>query len=221
MTALMMTQSLRDAGICRDKAEKITDLAISQMQESGFVDDEKMCVYEHAPLPGHKLSGMDAVYSCTGHVYEAAWFVMHEGEVRDNTKIRLFGKKLLDYALPQGFETVTEFIPTCFDTTRSVGENTVSGIFEAFPQQEAIIAYRLAYSLFGEEKYRELADRLEKSLHSYYEKFDGIIWCGTIRTENGEYADIPERGHHASPFHLERYLLVLDILQKTTAFCRV
>ena len=215
MTALMMAQAVRSSGIRRDMADEIAGLAIGQMMESGFVDDAKKCVYEHAPLSGKKLSGADAVFSCPGHIYEAAWFVMSEGELKNDDSFRLFGKKLLDYAMPFGFEKITEFIPTSFDTGKSVEENTASGRFDAFPQQEAIIAFSLAYSIFGERKYLQMAERLEKSLNSYYEKFDDIFWCGTIRKENGEYADIlPERGHYNSPFHLERYLLVLDYLRK-------
>ena len=215
MTALMMAQAVRNAGIRCEKADEIANLAIAQMMESGFVNDDMKCVYEHAPLPGYKLIGHDAVSSCPGHIYEAAWFVMCEGELKNDDNIRLFGKKLLDYAMPCGFEKITEFIPTCFDTDKSVEENTASGNFGAFPQQEAIIAFRLAYNIFGDYKYLKMSERLEKSLHSYYERFDGIIWCGAIRKENGEYADIkPDRGHYNSPFHLERYLLLLNILQK-------
>ena len=214
MTALMMAQSIRAAGICTQKVNEIASLAISQMRTSGFVDDEKQCVYEHVSLTGEKLDGSAGTGSCTGHVYEASWFIMCEGELWDDDDLRLFGKKLLDYALPVGFEEVCEFIPTSIDTGKSIAENVSSGEFEAFPQQEAIIAYRLAHNIFGEEKHLEIADRLEASLNSYYKKFDGIMWCGDISVRGGEYVVPPSAGRYRSPFHLERYLLVLDMLKK-------
>lgn len=215
MTVLMMTQFVRNAGIFCQKAEELASLAIKQMMESGFVDESRKCVYEHVPLPGDKLSETDATVSCPGHVYEAAWFVMVEGELKNDDRLRLFGRTLLDYAMPLGFEKKTKFIPTTFDVTNSIEQNTASGNFESFPQQEAIIAFQLAHIIFSEKKYLELADQLQQSLHSYYERFNDVIWSGGMRIENGEYADIqPVRGHYASPFHLERYLLVLGILQR-------
>lgn len=214
MTALMMAQSVRDSGICIQRADEIASLAISQMRTSGFVDDEKKCVYEHVSLTGEKLTGVIGTSSCTGHVYEASWFVMCEGELLDDDSLRLFGKKLLDYALPVGFEEVCEFIPTGIDTDKSIAENISSGEFEAFPQLEAIIAYRLAYNILGEEKYLEIADRLEASLNSYYKKFDGVMWCGDISVNDGEYVLPPSAGRYRSPFHFERYLLVLDMLKE-------
>lgn len=216
MAMLATAQFVRNAGIRVEECEHIISLALGQMLQGGFVDDENRRIYEHVSLTGEKLPGSIGVSSCPGHIYEAAWFVLSEGEVKNDDAIRALGRKLVDYAMPQGFEKITELIPTTSDLSRSVEENTASGDFLFWPQLEAVTAFRLAYNIFGEKKYLELSEKIEKTVFSYFDTFEDTIWFREIYKKDGKMVSSRETGIHINgPFHTERVLLALNALQKT------
>lgn len=216
MAILAAVQFVRNAGICVQMCDEIAALSIGNMKNGGFVDYEKRKICEHVALPGEKLWDSDVGSSCPGHIYEAAWFVMCEGEVKNDDEIRQFGRLLLDCALPEGFEKYTQLVPTGNNHTKSFEENYASGVFLGWPQQEAIIAFRLGYYLFGEKKYLELSNIIEQETFDYYAKFENAEWYREIYKKDGVFTDVRGVSDHIyGPFHYERYLLALGILEKT------
>lgn len=215
MAMLATAQFVRNTGIRVEACEKIISLAIEQMMHGGFADDENRRINEYVSLKGEKLSGRSGLSSCPGHIYEAAWFVLCEGEFKNDDTIRALGRKLVDYAMPQGFEKATDLIPTTYDLSKSVAENTASGDFLFWPQLEAVTAFRLAYGMFGEKRYLELSEQIEKTVFSYFDTFEDAIWFREIYQKNGQFISSRENGCHINgPFHTERVLLALSSLQK-------
>ena len=216
MAMLATAQFVRNAGIRVEESEKIISLALGQMMHGGFVDDENRCIHEYVSLAGEQLPREIGLSSCPGHVYEAAWFVLSEGEVKNDDAIRALGRKLVDYAMPAGFEAVTELIPTVYDLSRSVAENCESGDFLFWPQLEAVIAFRLVHNLSGEKKYLELSEKLERTVFSYFDTFEDTIWFREIYKKDGKFVTSCDTGCHINgPFHTERVLLALSALQKS------
>lgn len=216
MAMLATAQFVRNAGIRVAECEMIISLALGQMENGGFLNEKTKQLHEYISLTGEKLPGRSGVSSCPGHIYEAAWFVLCEGEYKDDDAIRRLGKKLVDYAMPAGFENCTDFIPTTYNLSQSTEENTVSGDFLFWPQLEAVTAFRLTHAIFGEKKYLELSEKIEKSVFSYFDTFEGTIWCREIYLKNGEMVSSVGKGYHINgPFHTERVLLALNTLEKT------
>jgi len=216
MAMLAAAQFVRNAGIEYKKADNAALTAIEQMQNGGFVDDKNRCIHEHVTLEGALFDNEVNNSSCPGHIYEAAWFVMSEGEYRNDDKIRRFGVKLTDYAMPEGFDKITDVIPTVFDLSKSVAENVESGKFLNWPQLEAVTAFLLAYKITGEERYRELSEKFEKMTFSYFESFEDTIWCREIYKEDGRFVSSRGNGYHINgPFHIERVLLALGTVAET------
>ena len=216
MAMLAAMQFIRNAGIRTEKAEELIGIALDQIENSAFLDESLGGIHEHVALPGEQLNDYDTYSSCPGHVYEAAWFVLAEGEYKNDDKIRNLGKKLVDYALPRGFDDIMPIVPTMRDLRDSFEKSIADGNFLVWPQHEAIIAFSLAYKIFKDEKYKIIADKIENLVNSYFERFDGTIWYRDIFVENGDFVSSLDRGYHVNgPFHLERYLLAMGSLQDT------
>ncbi|MBO5879562.1 MAG: AGE family epimerase/isomerase [Clostridia bacterium] len=211
MAMLVNAQFVRSAGIRVKEANELAEKCVERMMNVGHVDDEKKMVLEYFPLPGYEVT-REMAHTCPGHVYEAAWFVLCEGEYRNNDEMRLFGKKLLDYAMPEGFEEKTALIPTAispYEPHNFERSNTIL----AWPQQEAVTAYTLAYLMFGDEKYKRLANMIEKAAEEYFVDEELGRWYRDIKITDPKAKDRSEKGTHcAGPFHLERMLLAMDIL---------
>ena len=211
MAMLAGAQFVRNAGIRVEKANALADACLDGMMNEPHIDDERKMVIEELAAPGEFLP-MEKNHTCPGHVYEAAWFVLCEGEYRNDEKIKNFGRKLLDYAMPEGFEKIEKLIPTFLRPDEPFNfEKTKTTLH--WPAQEAIIAYRVAYHMFGEEKYKELSEMIEEEAFRYFADREQGRWY--INIDRG-LPPVSERkdksGHIEGPFHLERMLLGLAVL---------
>ncbi|MBQ9986178.1 MAG: AGE family epimerase/isomerase [Oscillospiraceae bacterium] len=215
MAMLATTQFIRNVGLDVEKYNKIIDEVLDEIRNGGFINREEKCINEYVTLQGGTFSGEYGTTCVPGHIYEAAWFVLCEGEVRDDDEIRELGRILVDYSMPDGFEKITQVIPTTYDLSKPL-EDALCRSYLTWPQQEAMIAFCLAHNIFGEEKYYELYKMFEKVVFDYYDRFDGSVWLREMYIENGEYANSVGRGCHINgPFHFERVLLAIGSLLET------
>ena len=100
MIMLNTAQFMRNAGIDEEKYDRLAKMALNEMMNGGFADDEKKIIFEHVGFDGKRLNPPYGLDSCPGHIFEAAWFVLCESEIKDDADLRAFGKKLVDYAMP-------------------------------------------------------------------------------------------------------------------------
>lgn len=215
MAMLAMVQFVRNVGRDYEKYDAAARDVINEMMSAGFVNDEKKQVNEYLPLGDKPLTTWVADMCYPGHVYEAAWFVLCEGEVKNDDKIRNFGRKLLDYAMPEGFEDITLLIPTDRNLSKPLVEDLID-TFRHWPNQEAVVAYRMAHYMFKEDKYLELANRLEKEAFDYLADREAGRWYISINKSEGKVSERKNKGGHIEgPFHLERYLLAMKSITET------
>ena len=214
MAMLAAAQFMRNAAEEPEKYDRACALAVEEMMQGGYLDEAAGVLHEHRGLSGEPLDLPIGQISVPGHIYEAAWFVMCEGAVKRDEKILAFGRKLLESAMPWDFEKTTLVVPTVYQLTKTLEEN-LDGNYLAWPQQEAVIAFRLGYALYGEERYLRISRAMEKNMHDYYARF-GTLWIREILTENGDYVSSLSSGFHVNgPFHYERYLLAMGALERT------
>ena len=207
MIMLNTAQFMRNVGIDEEKYDRLAKMALNEMMNGGFADDEKKIIFEHVGFDGKRLNPPYGLDSCPGHIFEAAWFVLCESEIKNDADLRAFGKKLVDYAMPVNYTQTTVLIPSGIDTSKPLGKSVDEDAL-AWAQQEAMAAYGLAYSIFGEEKYKEL-----------FEKTKEKAFPGDGTLNEGRYVYIGENNrrfeHVKGPFHLERMLMALEILRET------
>ena len=209
MAMLKNAQFVRNAGIRVEKANELALTCVERMKM--HVDDNIKLVLEHCPLPGYEVTA-EMAHTCPGHVMEGAWFVLCEAEYRDDKEMALFGKKLVDYAMPEGFDKATRLIPTAMHPDHPYNFFRTPTIL-AWPQQEAVITYNLAYQMFGEEKYKRFADIIEAAAEEFFCDPDEDRWYLNIQITDPPAKDRKEKGPHTEgPFHFERMLIAMDIL---------
>jgi len=81
-----------------------------------------------------------------------------------------------------------------------------------WPQNEAIIANRLAFSLFGEEKYRTSYLSLQDFAFSHFSDEKNGEWYGYLHYD-GTVSNSLKGNLFKGPFHLPRMLMILDTLE--------
>ena len=212
MATLATAQFMRNVGINEGKYNAVIDLAIAEMFYGGYVDDENRCVREYLTMSGELLDNKFRNSSCPGHILEAGWFVLCEGEYRNDDGIRNFGKKLCDYAMPDGFEKKVRFIPTMSNVEiHPCGDQTKTYIW--WPQCEAVVAYRVLYNIYGEEKYLLLSNEIEKEAFRIFADFENGEWYGEI-TADGKPVSENKGSVIKGPFHIPRMLFALISLEE-------
>ncbi len=207
MIMLSTAQFMRNSGIEDERFDALAESALYNMEHGGFIRDDLKTVREYIPNGDFELSEPVRSYVCPGHIYEAAWFVLCEGEVKNDDKIRNFGRKLLDYAIPDSEKPTACVIRT--GRCRPEDEDYIW-----WPQNEAIIAYRLAYNIFGDEQYKDLADRIESFAFEHFADSEYGEWFEET-TKEGEVVSTNKGTFLKGPFHLPRMLMVLISLTET------
>ena len=209
MFMLNVAQFVRNAGIRVKECNDLAQTAIYNMQNNGHIIDDLKTVREYIPTTEAKLLPPKDLYSCPGHVFEGAWFVMCEGVVKNNEDIKNFGIKLLNYAMPRGFEKYTSLIKTGFNDPEF--DNYIW-----WPQCEAIIAYRLAYNITGKKEYLDISKQIEDFAFNHFADFKNGEWYTEI-SQNGEVVNRNKGTFIKGPFHLPRMLFALTSLDETNS----
>ncbi|MBQ3537371.1 MAG: AGE family epimerase/isomerase, partial [Clostridia bacterium] len=88
-----------------------------------------------------------------GHSLEAAWFIMLEGILTDNKEAVEIGKNIIDITLPLGLDKKYGGIIAFTDLLGYPPVQLEWDMKLWWPQCEAMIALRMAYLQFGDEKY--------------------------------------------------------------------
>lgn len=214
MIMLSTAQFMRNVGINTEKYDAAAMDAISEMKNGGYINDEFKTIIDYVDLDGNFRNSPQGRTLCPGHAFEAAWFILLEGELKNDDEIRLLGKKILDYAMPDGFENKTSIIPTCRDIYGEPLMILEENILRWWPQNEAIIAYALAYNIFKEEKYKKLYEQIRDFAFEHFSDKDGGEWFGYINYDGTIFA--PLKGDKMKgPFHLPRMLMALISLEET------
>ena len=207
MLMLNLAQFVRNAGIRVEQCNIFAKKCIDNLQNKGHVCDVQKRVYEYLPTTLKELPLSKKDYSCPGHVFEAAWFVMCEGVEKNNKEYIDFGIKLLEYAMPQGFEKETSNIPTGINHT---GLTT----YIWWPQCEAVIAFRLAHNLTGIQRYLDIANQIEEFAFGHYADFENGEWYAET-TKDGNVVNSDKGTFMKGPFHIPRMLFALISLEES------
>lgn len=217
MCMLPAAQFMRNVGRDTEKFDEAAALVIEEIRTSGFIDEKRKQVHDVAPINTPEFESDMKYLTCPAQTYELAWFVLREGEVKDDDSIRELGKKLVDFALPEGFDEKFALLPTVTSLARSLEEEFAEPRkYDDWAQWEGICAFRIAHSIFGDERYLKLARKYEKASFEYFVDEKLRRWHSTIDINDGKACERKTLTPHTSgPFHLERSFLAMYSLDKT------
>jgi N-acylglucosamine 2-epimerase len=172
--------------------------------EQYFVKDDIQCVMEQVAPDGTIVDHVDGRTLNPGHAIEGAWFILHEAKHRNNDpELIALGCKMLDYMWARGWDEEHGGILYFRDVYNKPVQEYWQDMKFWWPQNEAIIATLLAYTMTGNEKYA----KWHKMVHDYaYEKFhdkENGEWFGYLHRDGG-IAQTAKGNLFKGPFHLPR-----------------
>lgn len=146
-----------------------------------------------------------------GHSLEAAWFLMAEGQYKGNSELMLKAKNIIDISMKHGYKNggIIAFCD-CLGKPASALEWDMQ---LWWPQCEALIANRLCYEIFKEEKYLKWFLDLKEYTFSHFADSESGEWYGYLHYD-GTVANTLKGNIFKGPFHLPRMLLLIDRIEK-------
>ena len=148
-----------------------------------------------------------------GHSMEAAWFVMTEGILTDNKEAIEAGKKIIDITLPHGWDEKNGGLIAFTDVSGKPPVQLEWDMKLWWPQCETMIALRLAYILFGEEKYKNLYENMESYCEKHFVDHENGEWYGYLHYDNSVSTTL--KGNiFKGPFHVPRLYILMAVLDE-------
>lgn len=146
-----------------------------------------------------------------GHSLEAAWFVMAEGVYQNNELYKAKAKEIIDISMKIGYRDGG--IIAFADCEGNPPDHLEWDMKIWWPQCEAMIANRLCYNVFGEERYLRDFEALKAWCFSRYPDPTGGEWFGYMHYD-GTLANTLKGNYSKGPFHLPRMLYLIDKLER-------
>lgn len=149
-----------------------------------------------------------------GHSLEAAWFLMAEGLYQNDESLKNAGKQIIDITLPLGLDKKYGGIIAFTDADNKPPVQLEWDMKLWWPQCEAMIALRLAYLIFGEEKYKNTYKELKEYCEKYFYDNENDEWYGYLHYDNTVSTTL--KGNiFKGPFHIPRFYILMDIMDRT------
>ena len=146
-----------------------------------------------------------------GHSLEAAWFLMAEGVYQNNGFYKQKAKEIIDISMRLGYRDGG--IIAFADCDGNPPDHLEWDMKIWWPQCEAMIANRLCYNVFGEEKYLRDFEALKSWCFDRYPDPEHGEWYGYMHYD-GTLANTLKGNYSKGPFHLPRMLYIIDKLEK-------
>lgn len=192
-----------------DHYDKIARACLDEILHGGFLTEKALL--ECVSADGTPVDTPAGRVVNPGHSMEAAWFVMLEGLLTGNKEAMAAGKRIIDITLPLGWDQKHGGIIAFTDVSGKPPVQLEWDMKLWWPQCETMIAARLAYALFGEEKYLKLYEDIEV----YCERFmvDGVNgeWYGYLHYDNTPSTTL--KGNiFKGPFHIPRLYMIMAVM---------
>jgi len=171
--------------------------------ERDFVKDDIRCVMEQVAPDGSIINHIDGRTLNPGHAIEGAWFILHEAKVQNNQHYLALGLKMLDYMWERGWDKQYGGILYFLDVYGKPVQEYWQDMKFWWPQNEALIATLLAYTLTKDKKYKDWHESLRQYTEKYFHDHQHGEWFGYLHRD-GSMAQTAKGNLFKGPFHLPR-----------------
>ena len=169
-----------------------------------FVKDDIRCVMEQVANDGSIIDHIDGKTLNPGHAIEGAWFILHEAKYRNNDPHLIdLGCKMLDYMWERGWDKEQGGILYFRDVFNKPVQEYWQDMKFWWPQNEAIIATLLAYTITGNEKYKQWHQQVHDYAYTHFHDREFGEWYGYLHRD-GTVAQPAKGNLFKGPFHLPR-----------------
>ncbi len=186
--------------------------------KTNFVKDDIRCVMEQVAPNGDIIDHIDGRTLNPGHAIEGAWFILHEAKYRNNDpQVIDLGCRMLDYMWERGWDKEYGGILYFRDVYNKPVQEYWQDMKFWWPQNEAIIATLLAYTITGNEKYRQWHEQIHEYAYKHFLDNEFGEWYGYLHRD-GRISQPAKGNMFKGPFHLPRQewycFKMLENLQK-------
>lgn len=208
MIMLNTAQIMSTCGKNSDKYIAICKECMSEIMHGGYIKPELGGMLENVNLDGSFADTPSTRVVNPGHSMECAWFLMAAGRKLGCEEAICMGKQIIDITMPLGTDKKHGGFISFADISGKPPLALEWDMKLWWPQCETIIASRLAYSVFGEEKYLENYNTfLDYAMDNFADREHGE-WYGYLHYDNT--VANPLKGNlFKGPFHLPRMLMIL------------
>ncbi len=148
-----------------------------------------------------------------GHSMEAAWFLMMDGVLSGCTESIEAGKTIIDCTMPLGWDAKHGGLIAFTDVLGYPPMQLEWDMKLWWPQCETLIALRMAYLLFGDEKYRDWYKQVEDYCEKYFVDAEYGEWYGYLHYDNTVSTTL--KGNiFKGPFHIPRLYMFMAALDE-------
>lgn len=211
MIMLSTAQVLRSVPGLWDKYAPIADECLNEILCGGYLTSDALL--ESVDVSGSFVDSPSGRTVNPGHSLEAAWFIMSEGLITDNQKAVQLAKQIIDITLPLGLDKKHGGIIAFTDVKSRPNIQLEWDMKLWWPQCEAMIALRLAHTVFGEEKYKTIYEELKEYCKKYFCDSKYGEWYGYLHYDNTVSTTL--KGNiFKGPFHIPRFYMIMDVMDR-------
>ncbi len=204
VTAQELRTNLGDVAVGGRTCSAWIDFSIAAI-ERDFMKPELKAVLEQVGPQGEVLDHFDGRTLNPGHALEAAWFIMHEGALRQDRRLIQTGLTILDWMWARGWDEECGGLFYFRDLRGLPVQEYWHDMKFWWPHNEAIIATLLAWKLTGDEKYARWHRLVHDWSFAHFPDREHGEWYGYLHREGS--VSVRLKGNlWKGPFHLPRML---------------
>lgn len=209
MIMLSTAQTMRSLGVNSERYSKIAKECLNEILNGGFLLENALL--ENVASDGSFEDTPTGRIVNPGHSMEAAWFVMLEGVLTDRRDVIEKGKEIIDKTWPLGWDKEHDGIIAFTDICGKPPVQLEWDMKLWWPQCETMIASRLAFFLFKEEKYLRIYEQVKEYCEKYFVDSDFGEWYGYLHYDNTVSTTL--KGNiFKGPFHIPRLYMIMSVL---------
>jgi N-acylglucosamine 2-epimerase len=204
VTAQEIRKSLGDIAIQGKTCSQWIDWSLSLI-ENKFMSYDHQAVLETVGEQGEVLDHFDGRQLNPGHAIECAWFVMHEGKMRNEIGMIQTGLRMLDWMWERGWDREFGGLFYFRDLRGLPVQEYWHDMKFWWPHCEAIIATLLAWQLTSDEKYARWHQLVHDWSFQHFADPEFGEWYGYLHRD-GRISNSLKGSLWKGPFHLPRML---------------
>lgn len=196
----------------REEYKEIADECLQEILNGGFLTEKALL--ENVDKSGKAVDSPTGRIVNPGHSMEAAWFVMSQGILTEDKEVIKKGKEIIDITWPLGWDKQNGGIIAFTDISGKPPVQLEWDMKLWWPQCETMIAARMAYNIFGEEKYKKLYEDLREYCEKYFVDSENGEWYGYLHYDNTPSTTL--KGNiFKGPFHIPRLYIIMALMDET------
>ncbi|RCS54127.1 N-acylglucosamine 2-epimerase [Bremerella cremea] len=204
MITINAAQQLRDS-IELPEANDFIDHSIDAIRRY-HVHEDIACVMETVGPAGERLDHFDGRTLNPGHAIEGAWFIMWEGQYRQDAELIALGCRMLDWMWQRGWDQQYGGMLYFVDVAGLPVQEYWHDMKFWWPQNETIIATLLAHAVTGEAKYETWHQQAHEWAYQHFADSTHGEWFGYLHRD-GSHSTSLKGNLWKGPFHLPRMQL--------------